>query len=45
MAVVPTYNPIARQLEARRSEVQGHLQLYGEFNISLGYIRLRLKQM
>lgn len=41
--MIHTFNPITWQLEARRSKVQGHLQLYSEFKVSLGYIKLSLK--
>lgn len=35
-AMLGTYNPSIPEVEARGSEVQGHLQLYSEFEKSPG---------
>lgn len=41
--MVPAWGPSAEEVEVRRAGVQGHPQLHREFEASLGYIRLCLK--
>jgi hypothetical protein len=41
--VVYIYHPSTKKAEAEGSGVQGHRQLHGDFEASLGYIKPRLK--
>lgn len=42
---VNAFDPSTKKLEADVSEIQGYLQLYREFEASLGYMRPCLKKI